>query len=184
MQLIVWQADIGAIQTERQRQFLVQHLGKGSLCNGLDQPALFLEGDTNSRRYYVFVYTGDQLAATVKGRFKRRWEGEKPGLSGAAFYDLYNDPREVQPKMLPGFPSKGMFMIMKIRHQMMIEAYPNQGQARDFPFKNIENARPETIKASEPRISPSKEIPFDPREAIMRVPEWDNLDRSWSVGSN
>ena len=120
-------------------------------------------------------------AATVKGRFKRRWEGEKPGLSGAAFYDLYNDPREVQPKMLPGFPSKGMFNIMKVRHLMMKEAYPDQGQARDFPFKNIENARPETIEASKPRIAPDKKIPFDPREAIMKVPEWENLDRDWSI---
>ena len=41
-------------------------------------------------------------------------------------------------------------------------------------------ARPETIKASQPRIDPSK-VPFDPREAIMQVPEWDNLDKGWGV---
>ncbi|MHC4207069.1 MAG: sulfatase-like hydrolase/transferase, partial [Planctomycetota bacterium] len=158
-----------------------EHIPTDRIIDGVDQTALFLKGDTFSRRDYVFVYTGDQLAATVKGRFKRRWEGEKPGLSGAAFYDLYNDPREVQPKMLPGFPSKGMFSIMKIRHLMWKEAYPDESQARDFPFKNIENARPETIEASRPRI-PRNKVPFDPREAIKKVPEWDNLDRSWGIG--
>jgi arylsulfatase len=158
-----------------------QYIPTDRIIDGLDQTAVFLEGDTHSRRDYVFVYTGNQLAATVKGRFKRRWEGEKPGLSGAAFYDLYNDPREVQPKMLPGFPSKGMFTIMKIRHLMMKEAFPDQGQVRDFPFKNIENARPETIEASKPRIAPDTKIPFDPREAIMQVPEWENLDPTWGL---
>jgi len=65
-------------------------------------------------------------------------------------------------------------------HLMFKAAYPDKGQGRDFPLKNIENARPETIKASQPRIDPSK-VPFDPREAIMQVPEWDNLDRGWGV---
>jgi arylsulfatase len=55
---------------------------------------LFLKGDTFSRRDYVFIYTGNVMAATVKGRYKRVWVGEKPGLSGAAFFDLYTDPRE------------------------------------------------------------------------------------------
>jgi hypothetical protein len=50
-------------------------------------------------------------------------------------------------------------------------------------LKNIENARPETIAASKPRIAPSKKIPFDPREAIMQVPEWNNLDQGWGVGN-
>jgi arylsulfatase len=82
--------------------------------------------------------------------------------------------------MLPGFPSKGMFTIMKIRHLMWKNAYPDQSQARDFPFKGVENARPETIEASKPRID-RKKVPFDPREAIKQVPEWDNLDRGWGI---
>ena len=47
---------------------------------------------------------------------------------------------------------------------------------------NIENARPETIKAPKPRIDPKK-VPFDPRETIKQVPEWDNLDRGWGTGN-
>ena len=150
------------------------------IIDGVDQTALFLKGDTYSRRDYVFIYTGDQLAATVKGRYKRDWRNAIPGLSGAEFYDLYNDPREVYPFMLQLFPAKTMFSIMKTRHLMMKAAYPDKGQNRDFPFKNVVNARPETIAASKPRLDPKK-LPFDPREAIMQVPEWDNLDRGWGA---
>jgi len=152
------------------------------IIDGVDQTALLLKGDSYSRRDYVFIYTGDQLAATVKGRYKRDWRNAVPGLSGAEFYDLYNDPREVYPFMLQLFPTKPMFSIMKTRHLMMKQAYPDKGQGRDFPFKNVENARPETVKASKPRIDPKK-LPFDPREAIMQVPEWDNLDQGWGAGN-
>jgi arylsulfatase len=153
------------------------------IIDGVDQTALLLKGDTHSRRDYVFIYTGNQLAATVKGRYKRDWRNAIPGLSGAEFYDLYNDPREVYPFMLQLFPAKTMFSIMKTRHLMMKNAYPDKGQNRDFPFKNVVNARPETIEASKPRIDPNKKIPFDPREAIKQVPEWNNLDKGWGVGN-
>lgn len=152
------------------------------IIDGVDQTALLLEGDSHSRRDYVFIYTGNQLAATVKGRYKRDWRNAIPGLSGAEFYDLYNDPREVYPMMLQLFPAKTMFSIMKTRHLMFKAAYPDKGQNRDFPFKNVVNARPETIAASKPRLDPAK-LPFDPREAIMQVPEWDNLDQGWGVGN-
>jgi len=157
-----------------------EHIPTDRIIDGVDQTALLLEGDSHSRRDYVFIYTGDQLAATVKGRYKRDWRNVTPGLSGAEFYDLYNDPREVYPLMLPLFPAKTMFSIMKTRHLMMKAAYPDKGQGRDFPFKNVVNARPETVKASKPRLDPKK-LPFDPREAIMQVPEWDNLDRGWGA---
>ena len=66
------------------------------------------------------------------------------------------DTREVYPLMLPLFPTKPMFSIMKTRHLMFKKAYPDKGQGRDFPFKNIEKPRPETIKASKPRIDRKK----------------------------
>ena len=159
-----------------------QYIPTDRIIDGVDQTAIFLEGDAQSRRDYVFIYTGNQLAATVKGRYKRDWRNAVPGLSGAEFYDLYNDPREVMPMMLQLFPTKTMFSIMKTRHLMMKNAYPDKGQNRDFPFKNVVNARPETIAASKPRLDPKK-LPFDPREAIMQVPEWDNLDSNWGAGN-
>ena len=156
------------------------HIPTDRVIDGVDQTSLFLNGDTHSRRDYNFIYTGDILAAIVKGRYKRHLIGAQPGLSGPEFYDLYNDTREANGQMLPMFPAKGMFSIMKTRHLMWKKAYPDKGQNRDFPLKGIENARPETIAASRPRIDPQK-VPFDPREAVMQVPEWENLDRSWGT---
>ena len=159
----------------------MKHIPRDRIIDGVDQTALLMEGDGQSRRDYVFVYTGDELAATVKGRYKRRWAGAKKGLSGPEFYDLYNDPREVQGALIPGFPAKGMFNMMKARHQVWMEKYPNVGQNRDFPLKGIENARPETIKASQPRIDPD-DLPFDPNEVIRNLPEFDNVDEGWGIG--
>ena len=160
-----------------------EHIPTDRIIDGIDQTSLILNGDGFSRRDYVFIYTGDELAATVKGRFKRDWRNALPGLSGPEFYDLYNDPREESGMLIPMFAAKPMFSIMKTRHLMWKSAYPDKGQNRDFPFKNVVNARPETIEASKPRIDPKK-VPFDPRKAIMQVPEWDNLDRGWGVGGS
>ncbi|MEM1411289.1 MAG: sulfatase-like hydrolase/transferase [Pseudomonadota bacterium] len=152
------------------------------IIDGVNQTALFLEGDTQSRRDYVHIYTGPILAASVKGRYKKHWAGAKPGLSGPEFYDLYNDPREHQGQLLPMFPAKSMFNQMKMRHLLMKEEYPDQGQNRDFPFRNIENARPETIEASQPRVDPD-DVPFDPADVIRNVPEWENTEANWGIGS-
>lgn len=150
-----------------------QYIPTDRIIDGIDQTALFLKGDTFSRRDYVFIYTGTTLAATVKGRYKRVWVGEKPGLSGAAFFDLYTDPREESGKMLPMFPAKGMFNIMKTRHQLWMLKYPNTGEARAFPLTGIENARPETKAAGQPRVDVSK-LPFDPYQFIKMLPDWTN----------
>ncbi len=116
----------------------------------------------------------------VKGRYKRHVVGGQPDLSGPEFYDLYTDPREASGKMLPMFPAKGMLGIMKTRHLLWKERSPDKGQNRDFPFKGSENARPETLEASKSRI-PKDKVPFDPRDFIEQVPEWDNVDQGWGA---
>jgi arylsulfatase len=145
------------------------------IIDGINQTALFLKGDTFSRRDYVFIYTGNILAATVKGRYKRHWVGEKPGLSGAAFFDLYTDPREENGKLVPMLSAKGMFDLMKTRHQLWMQKYPNTPEARGFPFTGLENPRPAINAASQPRVNVSR-LPFDPREVIKKVPGWDGIE--------
>jgi len=145
------------------------------IIDGIDQTALLLKGDTFSRRDYVHIYTGPILAAQVKGRYKRVWVGEKPGLSGTAFYDLYTDPREASPKMIPMFPAKGMFNIMRARHELWMAKYPNTPEARGFPLTGIENARPETEAAGRPRVDPTT-LPFDPREFIKQLKGWEGTE--------
>ena len=160
-----------------------QHIPTDRIIDGVDQTSLILNGDTHSRRDYAFIYTGDVLAALVKGRYKRHLVGGKLGLSGPEFYDLYNDQREVSGQMLPMFPAKGMFLQMKLRHEIWTAQYPNQGQNRDYPLRNIEDARPEVAAASKPRINPD-DLPFDPFEVIRQVPEWDNIDARWGTSGN
>ncbi len=157
-----------------------QYIPTDRVIDGVDQTSLILNGDGHSRRDYVHIYTGETYAATVKGRFKRHWVGELPGLSGASFYDLYNDPREVQPKMLPGFTTKGMFNAMKARHELWIEKYPHGVEARGFPFTGIENARPETIKASKSRFN-KDEVPFDVEEVMKRTRDLENFEANWGI---
>jgi arylsulfatase len=152
-----------------------QNIPTDRIVDGIDQTALFLKGDSFSRRDYVHIYTGPILAATIKGRYKRVWTGELPGLSGAAFFDLYTDPREVSGKMLPMFAAKGMFNMMKARHQLWMEKYPNTPEARDWPLQGIENARPETKAAGRPRVDVSK-LPFDPKEFIKKLKGWEGAE--------
>jgi arylsulfatase A-like enzyme len=160
-----------------------QYIPTDRIVDGIDQTALLLNGDGRSRRDYVFVYTGNILAATVKGRFKRRWVGELPGLSGAAFFDLYNDPREVMPKMLPGFTTKPMFDIMVARHDLWKRKYPDTAHVRGMPLTGLENPRPAVQKASQPRMN-MEDLPFDPREFLEHETTYDSGLESWGSNEN
>ena len=71
--------------------------------------------------------------------------------------------------------AKGMFSIMKTRHELWMQKYPNTPEARVFPLTGIENARPETKAAVQPRVDASK-LPFDPREFIKKVPGWEGIE--------
>jgi arylsulfatase len=152
-----------------------EHIPTDRVIDGVDQTALLLNGDTHSRRDYVFIYTGDVLAATVKGRYKRCWVHEHPGLSGANFYDLYTDPREMSGELIPMLSTKSMFSMMKVRHQLFMEKYPNEDSTRAWPLTGIDNARPETEAAGKPRVDFSK-LPFDPLELLDQLPNWDGLE--------
>lgn len=144
------------------------------IIDGVDQTSLFINGDTFSRRDYVYIYTGDQLASIVKGRYKWHVAGAAKGLSGAEYYDLYADPRERVGMMLPMFPAKGMFTTMKARHEMMNDAYPHIEQERAMPFITVENARDEVRKAGELRVD-EETFPIDIREHMKNVKGYENF---------
>jgi arylsulfatase len=143
------------------------------IIDGIDQTSLLLNGDTFSRRDYIHIYTGTTLAATVKGRFKRHWLAAD--LTGAPFFDLYTDPRENNGKLIPLLPAKGMFDLMKARHEVWMAKYPNTPEARDFPFQGVENARPETKALSQPRID-GKDLPLNPLDVIKQIKGWEGYD--------
>ncbi len=145
------------------------------IIDGIDQTALLAKGDTHGRRDYNFVYTGNILAATTKGRYKRVWIGDHPGLPGAAFYDLYNDPRESFPALVPYLSTSSSFTKMRKRHELWKQKYPDRAPKRGAPFTGIANARPETKALSEPPVDMSM-LPFDPLEYLEHELPWDGFD--------
>ncbi|SNR54545.1 arylsulfatase [Lutibacter agarilyticus] len=134
------------------------------IIDGVDQTSLFVNGDGYSRRDYVMIYQGPNLAAGVKGRFKKDHKNAEPGLSGAEFYDLYTDPRENNPEMISMFHTKSMFNRQKERHEFWMEKYPNRPDATPgIPLTGIENVRPETEKLYHAPFN-KEDLPFDPNE--------------------
>jgi arylsulfatase len=116
------------------------------VIDGIDQTAMLLEGDGNSRRDYYHIYVGPHHAATIKQQFKRVWIGDKPGLVGNSFFDLYQDPRETHPMMAQYLWAWGPFDMVKSRHDALIVKYPHRPVTHGIPFGGITNLRPETVK--------------------------------------
>jgi arylsulfatase A-like enzyme len=134
------------------------------VIDGVDQTSLFLNGDGFSRRDYVMIYQGPNLAAGVKGRFKRDWKNATPGLALNEFYDLYTDPREQNGEMIEQFHTKSMFNRQRQRHELWMKKYPNRPDATPGPaLTGIENVRPETVKIYTSPVD-AKKLPFKPSE--------------------
>lgn len=134
------------------------------VIDGVDQTSLFLNGDGFSRRDYVMIYQGPNIAAAVKGRFKRDWKNATPGLSKNEFYDLYTDPRERTGEMIEQFHIKSMFNRQLQRHLAWIDKYPNRPDATPGPaLTGIANERPETRRIY---TAPAdlEGLPFKPEE--------------------
>jgi arylsulfatase len=142
----------------------MEYIPTDRIIDGVDQTSLFLNGDGNSRRDYVMIYQGPNLAAGVKGRFKRDWKNSTPGLSLNEFYDLYTDPREEDGEMIEQFHVKSMFNRQLQRHELWIKKYPNRPDATPGPaLTGLENVRPETVNIYTSPVDPKK-LPFDPTE--------------------
>lgn len=144
------------------------------VIDGLDQTALLLNGDTHSRRDYVFIYAGPNLGATVKGNYKKHWispdpVGDASGI-GAAFYFLPSDTREKSPMLVNLIHLKSPFNRMKLRHDLWKKKYPDLPERHGIPFTGIENATAEVKALSRPDIDLSK-LPFDPLEYVEHLDE-------------
>ncbi len=123
----------------------MEYIPRDRIIDGIDQTAVFLEGDGQSRRDYYHVYTGPHHAATIKQQYKRVWIGGRPGLVKNDFYDLYQDPREMRGMMAQFLWAWGPFDMMKKRHDLMNEKYPFTPTRKGIPFEGIENLRPESV---------------------------------------
>ena len=94
------------------------------IIDGIDQTAMFLYGDAQSRRDYYHIYTGTHNAAIIKQQYKRVLIGGRPGLVKNDFFDLYQDPREMRGMMGQFLCAWGPFDMMKKRHDGMNAKYP------------------------------------------------------------
>lgn len=107
------------------------------VIDGIDQTALFLNGDTHGRRDYVFTYKGATMGSIVKQQFKRLLPVGPGALAGAEFFDLYKDPREEHPLMAEFLWSWAQFDAMKARHDAQIAEYPHTPVARGEPYTGV-----------------------------------------------
>lgn len=146
-----------------------QHIPTDRVVDGIDQTSLLMNGDTHSRRDYVFIYTGHLLGATVKGRYKRHWlGGGEVAASGMpeAYYDLYSDTREDNPMLVPLIHTQGQFNRMRSRHELMKKKYPDKSKAYGIPYTGLSNARPETKAIGEMVRKNIGNMPFDVTEYL------------------
>ena len=159
-----------------------QYIPTDRVIDGLDQTSLLFNGDTKGRRDYVHIYQGHTLAATVKGRYKRHWISDDPGVAtgvGAAFYDLYTDPKEHNPMLVPLLHTQGQFTQMRVRHELMKKKYPDKPNARGIPYTGLSNARPETKAIGERLKKYLENMPFNLNEYLdMEIPG-SNIDGDW-----
>jgi len=151
-----------------------QYIPTDRVIDGIDQTSFLLNGEGYSRRDYVFIYSGPNLGATVKGYIKKHWFAADPlqaasGI-GAAYYDLYNDHREVTPLLLQALQYKEAFNRMRARHELWMQRYPNREEARGPAYTGIANARPETRALSSPPAW-LRNLPFDPLQFIEHLDE-------------
>jgi len=146
-----------------------KHIPTDRIIDGLDQTSIFLNGDTHGRRDYVFIYQGHSLAAVVKGRYKRHIissdEGGATGI-GADFYDLYQDPREENPHLVPLIHTQGQFNRMVFRHELMKKKFPDSPNGKGIPLTGIANARPETLEIKDMVEKYMKVLPINYEDYI------------------
>jgi len=161
-----------------------KHIPTDRVIDGIDQTSVLLNGDTFGRRDYVHIYQGHTLAATVKGRYKQHWISSDPGAAsgiGAAFYDLYQDPREENPHLVPLIHTQGQFHRMRARHELMKKKYPDKPNAKGIPLTGLSNARPETKAIGDMVRRNIEELPFTMQEYLQHEPPAGLRDFDWGM---
>jgi arylsulfatase A-like enzyme len=120
------------------------------VIDGVDQTSLLLNGETYSRRDYVFIYNINNLEAVIKEQYKLDLSSGAENAVLANFYDLFRDTREEWPVSTEvGAWGGAKFLRMVKRHMGRKVKYPDAPPATGMPYKGIDNLRPESKAAVE-----------------------------------
>jgi len=135
------------------------------IVDGIDQTSIFLNGDGNGRRDYMYLYEMNVLKATVKQNLKIHWPG--PGVNAAfsKFFNLYWDPREEYPLKYQGVWMGTPFVRMRVQHLRMKDKFPDWKPAKGMPYEDVVNIRPESKKMVETWLK----IYGDARDVVLGV---------------
>lgn len=95
------------------------------VVDGVEQSSYLLAGN-NSRRNYMFHYSGAHLGAIRIGQFKRHMTGGHGGLPGKAFFDVYKDPKEENGVMVSMLWAWVPFDDALKMHNELIEKFPHR----------------------------------------------------------
>jgi len=98
---------------------------KDRVTDGIEQSSYLVAG-TNSRRNYMFHYSGANLGAVRLGQFKRHLAAGHGGLPGKAFFDVYKDPKEEHGIMVSMLWAWVPFDDLARMHNELIEKYPHR----------------------------------------------------------
>jgi arylsulfatase len=128
----------------------MDEIPRDRIIDGVDQTSLLLNGDTHSRRDYIFLYEINSLKAVVKEQYKLDLSSGVENAILAKFYDLFRDTREEWPVSTEvGAWGGAKFVRMVQRHLQRKQKYPDQPPATGMPYLGIDNLRPESEKAVE-----------------------------------
>ena len=117
-----------------------------------------------------------------EGRYQQHWISSDPGAAtgiGASFYDIYQDPQEHNPHLVPLIHTLGQFKMMRARHELMKEQFPDKPHGRGVPLTGLSNARPETLAISERLESNFSELPFTVQDFLSREPTFQMMEFDW-----
>jgi arylsulfatase len=114
------------------------------IIDGVDQTPLLLKGDGHSRRDYIHMYEGPNLAATIKQQFKVHWPAPGSPSFKLPVFDLYRDPREERALQVEAMWSVAYFGDMRARHLAFKQKYPDRPETSGEPYGGITDLRPET----------------------------------------
>ena len=96
------------------------------VTDGIDQTALFLNGEGHSRRNYMTHYSGGVLAAIRFDDFKIHIRAAQGGLPGMDFYNIRRDPGEKFGELYPGLYAVTPIQQFMRQHMGMLGEFPHR----------------------------------------------------------